>query len=127
MIVFLLTLCVNAGKKGTGGGILVPIFINAIPVPLAQDAYPIAIAASFALHSFFPILKDVLACSPIFQVNHPNAIVLLDFFQQFFFNTHNAFLFGTFTHCVADFVHSAIMHTNYTNLISTTGCSHFPL
>lgn len=52
----------------TGGGILVPIFINSIPVPLAQDAYPVAIFVSFMLHSYFPILREVLALSPVFKV-----------------------------------------------------------
>eukprot|EP00543_Licmophora_paradoxa_P011232 CAMPEP_0202458422 /NCGR_PEP_ID=MMETSP1360-20130828/25060_1 /ASSEMBLY_ACC=CAM_ASM_000848 /TAXON_ID=515479 /ORGANISM="Licmophora paradoxa, Strain CCMP2313" /LENGTH=191 /DNA_ID=CAMNT_0049078955 /DNA_START=198 /DNA_END=771 /DNA_ORIENTATION=- len=49
----------------TGGGILVPIFLNKVPVPLAMDAYPIAIACSFFLHYFFPILREVLQKSPI--------------------------------------------------------------
>lgn len=49
----------------TGGGILVPIFINSIPVPLCTDAYPIAILASFLLHNFFPILRGVVKESPI--------------------------------------------------------------
>ena len=52
----------------TGGGILIPIFLNAIPVPLAVDAYPIAIMFSFFLHAYFPILREVLALSPIFKV-----------------------------------------------------------
>lgn len=43
----------------TGGGILVPIFINSIPVPLCTDAYPIAIFTSFLLHNYFPILRGV--------------------------------------------------------------------
>jgi uncharacterized membrane protein YeiH len=52
----------------TGGGILVPIFINSIPVPLAQDAYPIAILTSFAMHTYFPIMREVLELSPVFKV-----------------------------------------------------------
>jgi hypothetical protein len=82
-------------KTGTGGGILVPIFINAIPVPLAQDAYPIAIAVSFTLHSYFPILKDILALSPFFQVfmHHSKAIELSDLFGHFSYAQW--FLFGT--------------------------------
>lgn len=52
----------------TGGGIMVPIFINGIPVPLAQDAYPIAIFTSFLLHTYFPILREVLELSPVFKV-----------------------------------------------------------
>lgn len=49
----------------TGGGILVPIFINAIPVPLSNDAYPIAILASFVIHYYFPIVREVVNISPI--------------------------------------------------------------
>lgn len=52
----------------TGGGILVPIFLNAIPVPLSNDAYPIAILLSFWLHNYVPILRDVVALSPIVKV-----------------------------------------------------------
>eukprot|EP00804_Cyclotella_cryptica_P015304 CCRYP_005415-RA/>CCRYP_005415-RA protein AED:0.06 eAED:0.06 QI:185/1/1/1/0.6/0.33/6/1561/250 len=48
----------------TGGGILVPIFINGIPVPLANDAYPIAIFVSFAIHHYFPIVGEVINLSP---------------------------------------------------------------
>ena len=47
----------------TGGGILVPIFINNIPVPLANDAYPIAILTSFAIHHYFPIVGEVMNLS----------------------------------------------------------------
>jgi len=49
----------------TGGGILVPLFINSIPVPLANDAYPIAILTSFAIHYFFPIVWEVIALQPM--------------------------------------------------------------
>ncbi|EED94809.1 predicted protein [Thalassiosira pseudonana CCMP1335] len=49
----------------TGGGILVPIFLNGIPVPLANDAYPIAILLSFAIHYYFPIVREVVKLSPI--------------------------------------------------------------
>ena len=52
----------------TGGGILVPIFLNAIPVPMANDAYPIAILTSFAIHYYFPIVWDVIALSPMVKV-----------------------------------------------------------
>ena len=51
----------------TGGGILVPIFINALPVPLCTDAYPIAILTSFAIHTYFPVLREVLALSPVLK------------------------------------------------------------
>ena len=51
----------------TGGGILVPVFLNGVPVPLAQDAYPMAIIVSFLLHQYFPILREVLTLSPILK------------------------------------------------------------
>lgn len=58
---------VNMIMACTGGGILVPIMINGIPVPLAQDAYPIAILTSFFIHSYFPIIREVLNLSPVFK------------------------------------------------------------
>ena len=53
----------------TGGGILVPLFLNGIPVPLANDAYPIAIITSFVIHHYFPIIGDVMKLAPIFKVS----------------------------------------------------------
>ena len=61
----------------TGGGILVPIFINSVPVPLAQDAYPIAIMTSFSIHSYFPILREVVALSPVFRVRLVCSVIFL--------------------------------------------------
>ena len=52
----------------TGGGILVPLFLNGIPVPLANDAYPIAILASFAIHYYFPVVREVVKLSPWVKV-----------------------------------------------------------
>mmetsp|Transcript_3349 Transcript_3349/g.3752 ORF Transcript_3349/g.3752 Transcript_3349/m.3752 type:complete len:254 (+) Transcript_3349:75-836(+) len=52
----------------TGGGILVPIFINGIPVPIADDAYPIAIIASYVLHDRYPVLRQVLELSTVVKV-----------------------------------------------------------
>jgi uncharacterized membrane protein YeiH len=52
----------------TGGGILVPIFINSIPVSLATDAYPIAICLSFLLHNYVPVIREVMELTPIFKV-----------------------------------------------------------
>lgn len=49
----------------TGGGILVPLFINNIPVPMANDAYPIAILTSFAIHYYFPIVWEVVKLTPM--------------------------------------------------------------
>ena len=57
----------------TGGGILVPLFINKIPVPLANDAYPIAILVSFAIHHYFPIVSDVMNLAPAFKVRQYKA------------------------------------------------------
>eukprot|EP00934_Nitzschia_sp_Nitz4_P002548 Nitzschia sp. Nitz4//scaffold11_size288233//262597//263681//NITZ4_000820-RA/size288233-processed-gene-0.190-mRNA-1//1//CDS//3329534212//2538//frame0 len=51
----------------TGGGILVPIFINSIPVPLAQDAFPITIFISFCLHATYPILREIMDLSAVFR------------------------------------------------------------
>ena len=51
----------------TGGGILVPIFLNTIPVPLAVDAYPVAILTSFLIHTYFPVLREVVEMSSIFK------------------------------------------------------------
>jgi hypothetical protein len=51
----------------TGGGIIVPILINYIPVPIGQDSYPIIITCSFVLHYYFPFLRDVTRQSPILQ------------------------------------------------------------
>lgn len=51
----------------TGGGILVPIFLNGVPVPLSQDTYPIAIIISFLMHQYLPILREVLTLSPILK------------------------------------------------------------
>ena len=52
-----------------GGGVLVPIFLNGIPVPLASDAYILAILCSFALHHYFPILREVVGLSKILKVS----------------------------------------------------------
>ena len=52
----------------TGGGILVPLFINKIPVPLANDAYPLAILASFVVHHYFPVVSEVMNLAPAFKV-----------------------------------------------------------
>jgi uncharacterized membrane protein YeiH len=56
----------------TGGGILVPIFINSIPVPMSTDAYPIAICASFLLHNYVPIVREVMELAPVFKVSKTN-------------------------------------------------------
>lgn len=53
----------------TGGGILVPLFINSIPVPMANDAYVIAILTSFAIHHYFPIAWEVVSLVPMLHVS----------------------------------------------------------
>jgi len=52
----------------TGGGTLVPIFFNGIPVSLAQDAYMIAIFISYCVNHYFPIVRDIVDLSPYFKV-----------------------------------------------------------
>ncbi len=59
----------------TGGGILVPIFLNGIPVPLANDAYPIAILTSFAIHYYFPIIGEVIDLSPWVKVGMLEGVI----------------------------------------------------
>ncbi|GKY91714.1 hypothetical protein MPSEU_000143200 [Mayamaea pseudoterrestris] len=51
----------------TGGGTLVPIILNSIPVALSVDAYAIAILASFLVHEYVPILREVLNHSNILK------------------------------------------------------------
>lgn len=45
-----------------------PILINAIPVSLGNDAYPIAIMASYLLHTYLPVLRDMASRSAAFKV-----------------------------------------------------------
>lgn len=59
---------VNLIMTCTGGGIMVPIFLNGVPVPLANDYFIIAMMMSFALHHYFPVLREVYKISPIFKV-----------------------------------------------------------
>lgn len=83
----------------TGGGILVPIFINAIPVPLAQDAYPVAILISFLLHSYFPILREVVDLSPVFRVSDdPKTVTKMTKHKRLSFLFHRLRLI--FIHCI---------------------------
>lgn len=51
----------------TGGGLIVPIFLNGMPIFISNDAYPIAIGTSFALLHYFPVLLDVYAHSDILK------------------------------------------------------------
>jgi hypothetical protein len=57
---------------------LVPIFINAIPVSLAQDAYPIAILTSYLIHTYAGVMREVVHLSPIL---HTVLIVLYETFR----------------------------------------------
>lgn len=57
----------NLALACTGGGILVPIFLNTIPVTLSIDAYPIAIFISYLLHTYAPVLRDIVELSDIFK------------------------------------------------------------
>lgn len=43
----------------TGGGILVPLFINGLPVPLANDCYLIIMASNYMLLKYVPALGSV--------------------------------------------------------------------
>ena len=60
------------GKKRclgcTGGGILVPLFLNLLPLTLAIDAYPIAIFTAFCIHNYAPVIREVYQLSPVFKV-----------------------------------------------------------
>ncbi|CAB9497818.1 expressed unknown protein [Seminavis robusta] len=71
---------VNLLLASTGGGILVPILINGIPVPLAQDSYPIAILCSYLLHSYVPIVRDVFKLSKVFKAG---VIILYETMRAF--------------------------------------------
>lgn len=58
---------VSLAMACTGGGIIVPIILNTVPVTLSIDAYPIAITISYLLHTYFPMLREIVELSPIFQ------------------------------------------------------------
>ena len=45
-----------------------PLFINAIPVSLGNDAYPICIFASMILHNYFPVLREIVGLAPMLKV-----------------------------------------------------------
>lgn len=51
-----------------GGGIIVPIFLNMHPVPIANDALPLGAVVSFAIHHYFPIVREVIKLSDILKV-----------------------------------------------------------
>lgn len=51
-----------------GGGVIVPIFLNLHPVPIANDSLPLGVIISFAIHHYFPIVREVMKLSPIVMV-----------------------------------------------------------
>lgn len=53
--------------KCTAGGILVPVFLNSLPFPLAQDAYAIAVLSAFCVHNFAPVIREAYHQSSVFQ------------------------------------------------------------
>ena len=60
-----ITTCVLAA---TGGGILVPLFINGIPVPLVNDCYLLTMAANYLMQKNVPMLREVFGESWMLQV-----------------------------------------------------------
>ena len=77
---------VSLAMACTGGGIIVPIILNTVPVTLAIDAYPIAIMISYLLHTYFPVLREVAELSPIFK-----AVIIV------FYETMRTFVVCLFT------------------------------
>jgi hypothetical protein len=77
---------VSLAMACTGGGIIVPILLNTIPVTLAIDAYPISIIISYLLHTYFPVLREVLDLSTIFK-----AVIIL------FYETTRTYVVTLFT------------------------------
>ena len=79
-----------------------PIFINNIPVPLAQDAYIVAIIAAFALHHYFPVLREVVQQSSIVKVGEMKCCfklrVIMCLYNQDLTSIDNLKLSGLF-HC----------------------------
>jgi len=59
---------VNLVFTCTGGGIIVPVILNSLPVPISNDFYVIAILISFTINLYFPIIREVYKVSTIFRV-----------------------------------------------------------
>ncbi|GMI20027.1 hypothetical protein TeGR_g12133 [Tetraparma gracilis] len=53
---FMFVRCV---AQACGGGIFVPLLLNKIPVPLANDTLMLCLVFMFALHSLVPVVHDV--------------------------------------------------------------------
>jgi len=87
---------VSLAMACTGGGIIVPILLNTIPVTLAIDAYPISIIISYLLHTYFPVLREVLDMSTIFK-----AVVIL------FYETTRTYVVTLFTALAASTIASS--------------------
>jgi len=51
-----------------GGGVFVPIFLNMLPVPIANDSLPLGVIVSFTIHHYFPIVREVMKLSDILKV-----------------------------------------------------------
>ena len=64
-----------------------PILVNAIPVSLGNDAYPIAIGASFLLHHYFPILREIVKLSPALKVGADFGLISLYKYMELFLVT----------------------------------------
>jgi TRIC channel len=103
----------------TGGGIIVPLLINSIPVPLGQDSYIIIISISFLLHYYFPILRDVamqssiLYCGMIVMYEILRAYVVVKFINsaaatippsEFTIPVFGPIICGTIAGCGAAFI-----------------------
>jgi hypothetical protein len=54
--------------KCTGGGILVPLFLNLIPFPLRYDSYAMAVLAAFVVHNYYPVLREVFHMSLLLKI-----------------------------------------------------------
>uniref|UniRef100_A0A6U2DME3 Uncharacterized protein n=1 Tax=Pseudictyota dubia TaxID=2749911 RepID=A0A6U2DME3_9STRA len=51
-----------------GGGVFVPIFLNMLPVPIANDSLPLGVIVSFTIHNYFPIVRKFMNVSDILKV-----------------------------------------------------------
>ena len=106
----------------TGGGIFVPIFVNAIPVPLAQDAYPLAILVSFVVHEYLPILREILKYSAVFKT----AMIVL-------YETQRAYVVAKLTYIAgnaiapSDFEQMAVFGPIFCGTIAGCGGAFLPL
>jgi hypothetical protein len=103
----------------TGGGILVPLVLNGIPVPIGQDSYIIIITISFVLHYYFPLIRDVaiqssiLYCAMIVMYEILRAYVVVKFINmahttippsEFSIPVFGPIICGTIAGCGAAFV-----------------------